>query len=92
MHATTSRVQVEQVEACLLDRGGGNVSKVRKRGSVKTFEVRSGEKVVSLKEASTAHEALISYLRSLGCRDGEMMKLGRDRIAWRGAVYRAVRR
>jgi hypothetical protein len=26
----------------------------------------------------------------MGCRDAEVMKLGIDSIAWRGAVFRAV--
>jgi len=54
--------------------------------------VRSGRKVVSVQEATTPHEALISFLRARGCRDSEMQKMGRDTIAWRGSVYRAVPR
>ena len=41
-------------------------------------------------QASTAAEAVIDYLRSMGCRDDEMMRVGMDAVTWRGAVYRAV--
>lgn len=55
-----------------------------------SFEVRSGKRVVSLQRASTAREALIEYLRSMGCRDNDMSTLGLDVMGWNGAVYRAV--
>jgi hypothetical protein len=42
-----------------------------------------------LREASSAHEALFDYARSLGCRDDEIVRLGVDAVSWRGAVYRA---
>ena len=55
-----------------------------------SFEVRSGGRRVALLDASTAHEALHDYLRALGCVDAEVVRLGADAAAWRGAVYRAV--
>jgi hypothetical protein len=55
-----------------------------------SFEVCSGKRRVSLRRASTAAEAVIDYLRSMGCRDDEMMRVGMDAVTWRGAVYRAV--
>jgi hypothetical protein len=42
-----------------------------------------------LRQASSAHEALFDYARSLGCRDDEIVRLGVDAVSWRGAVYRA---
>jgi hypothetical protein len=42
---------------------------------------------VALRTASTAHEALSDYLRGLGCRDDEVVRLGSGAAAWRGAVY-----
>ena len=54
------------------------------------FEVRSGGRRVALQVATTAHEALHDYLRALGCMDAEVVRLGADAAAWRGAVYRAV--
>jgi hypothetical protein len=56
----------------------------------KSFEVCSGKRRVSLRRASTAAEAVIDYLRSMGCRDDEMMRVGMDAVTWRGAIYRAV--
>jgi len=56
-----------------------------------SYEVRSGRRAVALRTASTAHEALIDYLRALGCRDDEIVRMGDAAAAWRGAVYSAVR-
>jgi hypothetical protein len=55
-----------------------------------SYEVRSGRRLVSLQNAYTAKEALIEYLRSMGCRDNEIMGVAADAVIWRGAVYRAV--
>lgn len=55
-----------------------------------TYQLHSGNRSVAVREAPTAHAALLDYARSLGCRDDEIMKLGVDKIAWRGAVFRAV--
>ena len=54
------------------------------------FEVRSGRRPVTLLEASTPQEAVLDYVRSLGCRDDEIHRLGSDAVAWRGAVFSAV--
>jgi hypothetical protein len=35
-------------------------------------------------------EAVLEYLRSIGCREDEVMRMGRDSASWRGAVYKAV--
>ena len=32
----------------------------------------------------------MDYVRSLGCREDEIARLGSDALSWRGAVYRAV--
>jgi hypothetical protein len=42
------------------------------------------------REAGSALEALIEHLRSLGCRDQDIVRLGTQAVSWRGAVYRAV--
>lgn len=55
-----------------------------------TYEVRTGRHVVAVMTASTASEALGEYLRGLGCRHDEIVRLGADASSWRGAVYRAV--
>jgi hypothetical protein len=54
------------------------------------YEVRSGKRVVALRDGETAGDALLDYVRSLGCREDELTRLGRDAISWRGAVFRAT--
>jgi hypothetical protein len=54
------------------------------------YEVHSGERLVASRTASTAQAALFDYVRSLGCKDEEVMKLAPDTISWRGAVFKAV--
>jgi hypothetical protein len=55
-----------------------------------SYEVRSGRRAVALLVASTAQEALFDYMRALGCRDNEIVRMGTDAAAWRGAVYSVV--
>ena len=54
------------------------------------YEIRSGRRALSVRDASTAQHAVIDYLRSMGCRDAEIVRLGGGGVAWRGAVYTAV--
>jgi hypothetical protein len=54
------------------------------------YEVRTGRHVVAVMTASTAAEALGEYLRGLGCRHDEIVRMGTDASSWRGAVYRAA--
>ncbi len=54
------------------------------------FEVRCGGRPVALMTATTAHEALGEYLRAIGCNRTEIVRMGSDAAAWRGATYRAV--
>jgi hypothetical protein len=53
------------------------------------FEIRSAGRSVTVCEGSTAQQALVDYVRSLGCRDDEITRLGPDVVSWRGAVFRA---
>ena len=55
------------------------------------YEVHSGDRVVGSRTASTPQAALFDYVRSLGCRDEDVMKLAPDSISWRGAVFTAVK-
>jgi hypothetical protein len=55
-----------------------------------SYDVRSGGRSVGVQVASSAAEAVKDYLRALGCPDAELVRLGADAAAWRGAVYRAV--
>lgn len=55
-----------------------------------TYEIRAGRGAVALRTASTAHEAIRDYLRGIGCRDDEIVRMSDDAAAWRGALYTAV--
>lgn len=57
---------------------------------MRTYQVCSGTRSLGLRQAPTAHAALLDYVRSLGCHDDEVMRLGEDTLSWRGAVFRAV--
>ena len=54
------------------------------------YEIRSGGRPVSIRYGASAQQALLDYLRSLGCHSDEIVRLGTDAIAWRGARYTAV--
>ena len=56
----------------------------------KRYEVRSANRLIKAPLANTAQEAVLEYLKSIGCRDEEIMRVGVDAAAWRGAVYKAV--
>ena len=43
-----------------------------------------------MRAASTPQHAVLDFLKSMGCRDTEIVRLGSDEVAWRGAVYTAV--
>jgi len=60
------------------------------RGMMTTYQLNSGDRPIALREAFTAQQALFDYLRSLGCKDEDIMKLAPDAVSWRGAVYQAV--
>jgi hypothetical protein len=55
-----------------------------------SYEIRSGRRAVARKDASTSQEALVDYLRSLGCNYGDMVRVSTDAMSRHGAVYRAV--
>jgi hypothetical protein len=57
---------------------------------MKSYEVRCGGRAVARMTAPSAQEALGEYLRGLGCSRTEIVRMGSDAAAWRGATYRAV--
>ena len=57
---------------------------------LKDYEIRSGERAVSIRSAPSAQQALLDYVKSLGCRDAEIVRLGQAAVSWRGARYTAV--
>jgi hypothetical protein len=42
-------------------------------------------------KSPTPRHAVSDFLRSLGCNEDEMEPIGANTIAWRGAVYKAVK-
>jgi hypothetical protein len=57
---------------------------------MKSYEIRTGDRVVSHVRSYTPRHAVTDFLRSLGCQDHEIDAIGSDEVAWRGAVYTAV--
>lgn len=55
-----------------------------------TYEIWRDRRLVALRNTASAREAVLGYLRTLGCSADEIVKVGADAAAWRGAVYRAV--
>jgi hypothetical protein len=55
-----------------------------------TYEIRSGERLVSTQRSVSALQAAVDYVRSFGCSDSEIVRLGVDTVSWRGARFRAV--
>jgi hypothetical protein len=55
-----------------------------------TYEIRAGKRAVSLRDGPSAQQALLDYVKSLGCTDAEIIRLGDAAVAWRGARYVAV--
>ncbi len=55
-----------------------------------TYEVRSGGRPVAQLTAISAQEALADYMKALGCRSDEIVRMGSGIAAWRGAVFSAV--
>jgi hypothetical protein len=54
------------------------------------FEIRSGGRAVTTRSAPSAQQALLDYVKSLGCQDSEIIRLGDAVVSWRGARYTAV--
>jgi len=54
-----------------------------------SYEIWLGSNRVAVREAGSALLALVDYLRGEGVSDHDIVRLGKDEVAWRGAVYRA---
>ena len=46
--------------------------------------------MVSTQESVSPLHAVVDYVRSYGVKDDEILRLGTDSVAWRGARFRAV--
>ena len=53
------------------------------------YEIWLGPNRIAVREAGSALLALVDYLRGEGVSDADILRLGSDEVAWRGAVYRA---
>ena len=53
------------------------------------FEIRSGRRVVSTRESSSALQAAIDYVHAFGSAK-EITILGPDTVSWRGARFVGV--
>jgi hypothetical protein len=56
----------------------------------KKYEIQSGRRVVSTQYSVSAMQAVVDYVRSCGCSDDEIRRLGVDSVSWRGARFSAV--
>jgi hypothetical protein len=54
------------------------------------YAIEIGGRAIAHREAITPQHAVLDYLRSIGCEDDEVTRVGSDAAAWRGAVYTAV--
>lgn len=54
------------------------------------YAIHSGKRVVATRKATSAREAALDYVRSMGCKREEITSVGADTVAWRGAFFRAV--
>jgi hypothetical protein len=75
----------------------GNVDSVRsasrrkvRRAATTKYEIYSGRRVVSTRESVSALHAVVDFVRAYGVKDEEILRLGVDSVAWRGARFRAV--
>ena len=56
----------------------------------RTYEIQLMGRAVSVREEISPQLAVLDYLRSLGCEDDEVVRVGNDSASWRGALYTAV--
>jgi len=54
------------------------------------FTVRTGGREVAVVEGWSPSEALVEYLRGRGFQDSDVVRVGYDRLAWRGQIFTAV--
>jgi hypothetical protein len=54
------------------------------------YEIRSGRRVVKTLNSVDALQAVVDYVRSFGCSDDEIRRLGVDTVSWRGARFSAA--
>jgi hypothetical protein len=60
------------------------------KSSTKKYEIHSGRRVVSTQYSVSPLQAVVDYVRSYGVKDEEIVRLGVDCVAWRGARFSAA--
>jgi hypothetical protein len=56
----------------------------------KKYEIRSGRRTVSVRYSVTPLQAVVDYVSTFGCQRDEIVTIGVDTVAWRGARFSAV--
>ena len=54
------------------------------------YEIRSGRRVVSVQHSVSPLQAVVDYVCAFGTPDSEIVRLGVDTVAWRGARFSAA--
>ena len=60
------------------------------RSMSKKYEILSGSRKVSVQYSVSPLQAVIDYVITFGCKRDEIVTLGVDTVAWRGARFSAV--
>jgi hypothetical protein len=58
--------------------------------SKQRYAIQLMGRTVSERDEINAQIAVLDYLRSMGCEDEEVVRVGNDSASWRGALYTAV--
>jgi hypothetical protein len=56
----------------------------------KKYEIRSGRRTVSVRYSVSPLQAVVDYVSTFGCKRDEIVTIGVDTVAWRGARFSAV--
>jgi hypothetical protein len=56
----------------------------------KKYEIRSGRRTVSVRYSATPLQAVVDYVTTFGVKRDEIVTIGVDTVAWRGARFSAV--
>ena len=56
----------------------------------KKYEIRSGRRLVSVQNSVSPLQAVVDYVKGFGTPDAEIIRLGVDTVAWRGARFSAA--
>jgi hypothetical protein len=56
----------------------------------RSYDIRLSGQTVARREEIDPQLAVLDYLRSIGCEEDEIIRVGNDSASWRGALYTAV--